>query len=306
MSTETHSQFEFNPADGVIIREPDGEGYGNWVGGKVSYDEDSGRFALFYRVRRPLEAGRAGTCAVALSSDGIMFEDVWSATKGDLAANSIEEGHCVRDDTGWRLYVSYEVVGTSLWRIDVMRAHDPSGFEAQSRRTVLWPADYGLDWIKDPFVTRRGGEWWVYAAASPRTPPIHDGSSRFAGPLDATVLARSADGLYFPSVEYVFEAPVDDTWHGRRARINSVFPWAGGYVGCFDGGRTFYDNYEEKAGLALSSDGISFEQLDTGRPWLDSTRYVCAVPVGDAVHFYYEYTRSDGAHDLRVFKVERV
>jgi hypothetical protein len=33
-------------------------------------------------------------------------------------------------------------------------------------------------------------------------------------------------------------------------------------------------------------------------------RYVYGLPVGDRIHFYYEYTREDGAHDLRVAVVE--
>lgn len=289
------------------MREPPGPGYGNWVGGKVSHDPASGLFALFYRSRKPLEHGRAGRCAVALSDDGVNFVDVWSAGKDEFDANSVEEGHCVRNDDEWRLYVSYEVAGTNQWRIDVIRASKPERFEVQSRRTVLHPGDYGLGWIKDPFLMRGDDEWWLYAAAPPRTGPTVDGPRIDAGPLDATVLATSGDGLYFPLIEYVFEAPGDDTWHGRRARINSVIPWADGFVAFYDGGRTFYDNYEEKAGLATSQDGRDFTRIGTGGPWLSSphgiVRYVCAVRVSDEIYFYYEYTRPDGSHELRVSSV---
>ena len=87
-----------------------------------------------------------------------------------------------------------------------------------------------------------------------------------------------------------------------------MIPWQSGFVAFFDGGRTFYDNYEEKAGLATSSDGRTFTRLDTGGPWISSphgvVRYICAVWVGEAVFFYYEYTLADGSHDLRVSRVE--
>lgn len=304
MTDDPMTTLLFDPSAGKVVREPPGAGYGNWVGGKAYYDEPSGQFALFYRSRKPLEQGRAGRCAVAVSEDGVNFTDVWSATKEDLDANSVEEGHCVRDGDEWKLYVSYEIAGTNTWRIDVMSASKPERFKAQSRRTVLHPGDYGLGWIKDPFLMRSGSEWWLYAAAPPRTGPRVEGSRIDAGPLDATVLAVSDDGLYFPAIEYVFEAPGDDSWHGRRARINSLIPWDDGYVAFFDGGRTFYDNYEEMAGLATSRDGREFTRLDTGGPWLSSphgiVRYVCAVPVADEVFFYYEYTREDGSHELRV------
>ena len=124
--------LKFDPAAGTVIRSPEGEGYGYWVGGhKVSYDAESGTFALFYRRRMPLEYGRGGTCAVALSDDGIAFEDVWGTTKEDLASTSIEVGHALRHGDEWRLYLSYEYAPTGEWRIDVIRADAPERFRAQ-------------------------------------------------------------------------------------------------------------------------------------------------------------------------------
>lgn len=290
------------------MRQPPGEGYGNWVGGKVSYDEDSDRFVLFFRVRRPLEEGRAGHCGVAVSDDAISFEDTWRATKEELAANSIEEGHCVKVRGRWHLYVSYEIEGTATWRIDVMTAPEPAGFATQGRRTVLEPADYGLPWIKDPFVMLRDDRVWLYAAVPDRYGPAMSGSRVTARAMDATVLARSDDGLYFPEIQYVFEAPGDDSWHGRRARINSIVEWEPGYLAFYDGGRTFFDNYEEKAGLAISPDGIEFERVSTEEPWLGAphgrARYVSAVRARGSLYLFYEFTRDDGSHDLRMVELE--
>ena len=126
--------------------------------------------------------------------------------------------------------------------------------------------------------------------------------------MDSTILARSDDGLYFPEIQYVFEAPRDDSWHGRRARINSIVEWQDGYVAFYDGGRTFYDNYEEKAGLALSPNGVEFERVATDEPWLGSphgrVRYVSAVRARGSLHLFYEFTRDDGSHDLRTVALE--
>ena len=302
-------RLRFDASQGVVVREPPGTGYGNWVGGKVSFDAGTGRFVLFYRERRPLEQGRAGRCAVAVSDDGIRFTDVWEASKEDLNANSIEEGHCLRVGDMWHLYVSYEIAGTSTWRIDVMQADDPASFSAQARRTVLSPTDFGLPWIKDPYVLPVDDELWLYAAVPARQGSVVDGDVINAAPMDATIRSVSADGLYFPGLEYAFEAPGDDSWHGRRARLNSVIPWDEGYRGVYDGGRTFYDHYEAKAGLAWSDDGISWTRIsaDNG-PWLSSphgsVRYVCGVIAGENLHLYYEYTREDGSHDLRVGVLE--
>ncbi len=300
----------FDPTAATVIREPLGTGYGYWAGGhKVSYDPDGGLFALFYRQRAPLERGRGGLCAVATSTDGTDFTDVWSADKSALAATSIEVGHCVRHDPDeWRLYVSYEFAPTGEWRIDVIRGPEPGALDTQGRRTVLAPGDYRLPWIKDPWVARSGEEYHLYAAAPPRQTALSHGTRIEAGPLDATVLAVSADGLYFPTLKYVFEAAGDDSWHGRRARLNSMIPWQGGWLATWDGGRTFYDNYEEWCGLATSPDGRHFARIDTGGPWVRSphgcVRYVYGLRVDDTVYWYFEYTRKDGSHDLRVAVVE--
>lgn len=296
---------EFDPTAAHVVKTPPGTGYGNWVGGKVAFDTAAGLFVLFYRERKPLEQGRAGTCGVAVSSDGLHFEDVWTATKEDFNANSIEEGHVVRFNGRWMLYVSYEIKGTSIWRIDLLEADTLADFDAQERRTVLSPREFGLPWIKDPYVHVMEDELWLFAATHPRTGPQTLGDSIHAAPLDATVLSISTDGRHFPSIEYVFEAPGDDSWHGRRARINSMVEWGDGYLAMFDGGRTFYDNYEEHAGLAVSDDGRSFERLPDR--WVTSPygciRYVCALRATGWVWFYFEYTRQDGSHDLRVARV---
>ena len=167
-----------------------------------------------------------------------------------------------------------------------------------------------MPWIKDPHVYPRGDEWWLYAAVPSRIGPRVAGNVVHAGPLDATVLAVSQDGRYFPTIEYVFEATGEDNWHGRRARINSVLAWGDGFVAMWDGGRTFYDNYEEWAGIASSPDGRSFARIETNGPWVRSphgcVRYVGAVRARGSVYLYYEYVREDGAHELRASVVDDV
>ena len=79
-------------------------------------------------------------------------------------------------------------------------------------------------------------------------------------------------------------------------------------VATFDGGRTSYDNYEEHSGLATTHDGLHFERIDTNGPWVRSphgcVRYVYGLRVEDRIYFYFEYTREDLSHDLRVAVVD--
>ena len=299
--------LDFDPSQGTVIRLPPGRGYGYWVGGhKVSFDPADGTFLLFYRERRPLESGRGGEAAVARSTDGISFDDIWRVDKADLGAASIEVGHVLRDPEGsYRLYLSYEREASGgRWQVDLITAKDPARFDPQHRRTVLHPFDYGLGWVKDPFVVLREGEFWTYVAVPARPRSTTNGRRISARPLDATAVARSDDGVYFPALEYVFEAPGTDRWDGRRARLDSVFPWGGGWAATYDGGRTSYDNYEEWAGLATSPDGLTFVRVTSDAPWVrspyGSVRYVYVLPLPDRVFVYYEYTRADGSHDLRV------
>lgn len=301
-------RLRFDPTRGTVIREPPGRGYGYWAGGhKVFWD--GARFVLFYRLRTPLEHGRGGLARLAVSTDGFNFDDVWEVDKSQLASTSIEVGHCVKTNDSWRLYLSYEVAGTSAWRIDLIEGSDLESLDPQARRTVLSPGDYGLPWIKDPFLVPANDGWHLFAAAPPRRSsiPADEGDTLVARPLDATVLATSADGRYFDSLQYVFEPPGGGTWHGNRARLNSVFELDDIWIATYDGGRTFYDNYEEWAGLATSHDGIAFSRLPQPEPWIrsphGSVRYIYGQPTDGGMLFYYEYCREDGSHDLRVSEV---
>ena len=150
----------------------------------------------------------------------------------------------------------------------MIRGKNPAALNTQGRRTVLSPGDYSMPWIKDPFVLFEGPELWLYAAAPPRPASLEESPVRTVRPLDATIRAVSTDGLYFPAVEYVFEAPDTDTWDGKRARLNSLIRVGDGYAATYDGGRTFYDNYEEWAGIAVSGDGRTFTRCQTDGPWV--------------------------------------
>jgi hypothetical protein len=55
--TDPHIALDFNPTASQIVREPPGEAYANWIGGKMAYDAETGVFSLFYRNARHLNRG---------------------------------------------------------------------------------------------------------------------------------------------------------------------------------------------------------------------------------------------------------
>ncbi len=305
---------KFDPEKGATVREPEGKGYGYWVGGhSVIYDPELKKFFLYYRVRLPLGKGRGGKCRIAESSDGVEFKDIWEATKEQFNAESIEVGSLIRDpESGiWRLYISYQELG-GPWRVDLIEADHPKNFDPWHHRTVMQPEEYGLTSVKDPKAYIVGGLYYVFVDVNPRQDEFYEDEHGERHPLgsDATGLMISADGRYFKDFRYVFEpgrgGPGE--WGHCRARINSVVYLPPLYVGFFDGGTTFYDMYEEHCGVAISHDLEHWRRVSTNGPWIKSPygciRYMDALIVDNTLWYYYEYTRKDGSHELRVNRVE--
>jgi hypothetical protein len=64
----------FDPKDGITIFDSPGEGAGYWIGAPgVIYDDEKGKFFIYYRRRKPRELGRGYECGIAESIDGINF-----------------------------------------------------------------------------------------------------------------------------------------------------------------------------------------------------------------------------------------
>jgi hypothetical protein len=76
-----------------------------------------------------------------------------------------------------------------------------------------------------------------------------------------------------------------------------------GWLGLYDGSASIAQNYEERCGLARSSDLRHWERVSVDGPAIGTARGpggVRYVEITDAGDVFYEYTRPDGAHELRV------
>ena len=304
-------------SSGQIIREPAGLQAGHWAGAPgVFYAADERAWYLTYRIRRPrgVEPDRGGEARIARSSDLSSWEDIWSVTKDKFNSASIERCALRKGlDGGWRYFASYVDPLDGRWCVSVLNADDVRDLNATRTAPVFKAASLGLEGIKDPWVFAVDGTFHMLlsvAVATPRT------SGQSHSTLDifntgecvsATGLAVSRDLDNWEWQGVVF-TPGPSGWDRYCRRLNCVIPNRGKYFAFYDGSTSHAENYEEKTGLAVSSDLRRWTSLTPNGPLFTSPhasgslRYVDAQMNGQEVCLFYEFARSDGAHDLRLTK----
>jgi hypothetical protein len=251
---------------------------------------------LAYRLRRPLGAGRGHAMKVARSADGVRFETMLTFTRDQFAAESLERPALVRTPAGrWRLYVSCATPGTKHWRVEVLDAIHPSGFDA-SQRVVALPGDAKTG-VKDPVIRHYGGSWHLWASCHPLADP---------GEADQMVTdyATSEDGL-----EWTWHGTAlagrPGSWDSRGARVTAICRASGGFAAFYDGRASAAENYEERTGIATGTEPTALVAARHGpaaqsRHGGHGLRYLDVVALPGGRHrLYYELTRPDGAHELR-------
>lgn len=321
-SSDAVAGMLFRPEQSVAVREPEADTPGHWAGAPGAYyDPAAGAFYLTYRRRRQrgVVSDRGYACFIARSADGIRFDDIWTVRKEQLRSASMER-FCLRQDGGrWLLYLSYVDPADNRWRIDVVEAASPGGFEIDSRRPALTPAATGTEGVKDPFVLRIGPAWLMFASyAAPAAMTAGQRAAAHAtGDIYATGattfptgLATSLDGVTWDWQGEVLGT--GDSWDRYQARIGSVLP-AGheagpGWLAFYDGSADQAENYEERCGLALSLNLTGWLRLTPRGPALvtatgASLRYVDSVMAEGTRFFYYEYALPGRGHELRAAAV---
>ncbi len=329
----------FDPREGMIVRAPLGEGAGWWAGAPgASFDAATNTFYLVYRLRQPRELGRGVECRIAASDNGVTFKDIWALPKTSLAALSLERSSLLRGlDDKWRLYLSYVSEEDQKWRISVLEADEPDGFDLSRLQVVMTPEDVGAEGVKDPAVMLIGRMYYMLASYATREGDLSAEAQQgkhATGDIYNTGLTRSrtgaaisGDGQHFQwlgdvsplsnplsAVSGVRNAEISTApvWDAYCKRIGSVVPLdTGGYLAFYDGSASVSENYEEKTGLAHSFDLRTFYSLSPHTPALvsphasGSLRYIDVLPVGRELFYYYEIATEDGSHELRVSVVER-
>jgi hypothetical protein len=295
--------LEFRAAS--VLKEPPGTGPGHWAGAPGAFT-DADALYLIYRVRWPRPT-RGGELRIA-HGDGEGFETIWSATREDFGSPSIERCAILRDGRTWRLYVSYVDGADGRWRIDVIQASCPDSFDPAARRLALGADMANAVAVKDPWLRRVGDRWWMFVSYGERPP---GDERKFHGSGDAlstgavkseTGLATSLDGLRWKWDGRVFAASAKG-WDKATAGLTTAFRSGEDWIGIYDGASDISENYEERCGMARSTDLRTWERIGSG-PAIGAAggpgtvRYVESIVVGASVRFFFERTRPDGAHEL--------
>jgi hypothetical protein len=296
----------FEPERGRPIVAPPCFGPGCWAGAPGAYADRHVTY-LVYRMRRP-QPGRGYELRLAASHDGLHFETAWSAGKDRFGAESIERCALVRVGDRWRLYVSYVRSDDRRWRIGLVEAHSVDAFDPADMVVVLDPLALGVAAVKDPWLRRDGDRWLMFVSYGtlPATQMVGlhaTGDALSTGrTLSASGLATSLDGKRW-SWEGAVLTPGPSGWDSFTTRLTTAVRDRAGLLGLYDGSASLAENYEERCGLARSTDLRHWERISLDGPAIGTARgqggvrYVDITTEGDV---FYEYTRADGAHELRV------
>jgi hypothetical protein len=305
--------------DPRVVREPVSGGAGYWVGAPgVFYARDEPAFYLTYRIRRPrgVEPDRGGEARIARSVDLIQFDDVWGVTKDVYGSASIERSAICKDANGtWRYFTSFVDPADGRWCVSVVTGPDVRRLDATRARRLFTAAPLGLEGVKDPWLFEDQGIHYMVLSVATPTPRTAAGSHatldifNTGDCVSATGLARSRDLESWEWLGVVF-APEASGWDTYCRRINSIVRHNGTYLGFYDGSASHLENYEEKTGLAVSTDLRSWTSLTSEGPALTSPsasgslRYLDLVASTDRLWTFYEWARDDGAHDLRIAPID--
>lgn len=308
-------------ASGKIIREPVAFEGGYWAGAPgVFYAADERAWYLTYRIRRPrgVAPDRGGEARIARSTDLQNWQDVWSVTKDKFNTASIERAAIRKGPDGqWRYFTSYVDSADGRWCVSCLKADDIRNLDPARAQSVFKGPSLQVEGIKDPWILSYDGAFYMFLSIALPTPKTSQASHstldiyNTGECLSATGLAISRDLENWQWQGVVFK-PGASGWDRYCRRINSVVPYQQKFIAFYDGSAGHAENYEEKTGLAVSSDLRRWECLSPSNPVLTSPhssgslRYIDAQPANGSpgpLNVFYEFARPDSAHDLRLIGI---
>jgi hypothetical protein len=305
-------------ANGQVIRQPVGFEKGYWVGCPGTfYDAQENATYLTYRIRRPrgVAPDRGGEVRVARSTALPHFDDLWTLHKDQVNTASIERSAIHRGADGqFRYFTSFVDPADGRWFVSMLKGARVEEFDAARLQRLFSAGPLGLEGVKDPWIFAEGGTYYMFlsvATAIPQTgQEAHETLDIFnTGQCkSATGLATSTDLDHWDWQGVIF-SPGESGWDQYCRRINSLVRIEDKYLAFYDGSASHLENYEERTGVAVSTDLRDWKTLSPDAPLLTSPhtsgslRYIDARLRDGKAEIYYELARPDGAHDLRLVNV---
>ena len=313
-------------AGGRVIRQPVGREPGYWVGCPGAFfDEVEQAWYLTYRIRRPrgVAPDRGGEVRIARSTDLERWDDVLTVTKDRYHSASIERSCLQRGKDGdWRYFTSYVHPADGRWCTAMMKSATVASLDPAGAKVVFSGPPLALEGVKDPWMIEHDGVYHLFLSIATPTPKTGEASHASLDIFNtgecksATGLAVSRDLDHWEWQGVVF-APEAGGWDRYCRRMNSVVPLAAAgtagkapagaprFLGFYDGSASHLENYEEKCGLAVSSDLRNWQSIAPQQPAFTSPfastslRYLEAKAAKGARQLFYEFARADGAHEMR-------
>tara|TARA_B100001123_G_scaffold430924_1_gene551649 strand:- start:122 stop:1096 length:975 start_codon:yes stop_codon:yes gene_type:complete len=309
-----HSITE-NLLNGTIAKEPVGDEQGYWAGAPGWYWDKSDQVGyICYRIRRPrgIEPDRGGESRIAKTADFKTFEDVWSVHKDAYESASIEKSILRRGSDGvFRYLTSYVAPEDGRWCVTVNKSDNIESLDAGKTQRLFTATELGLEGIKDPWILAENGKYHLFMSVAIDTASTKDSSHdtldifNTGECISATALATSEDLDNWDYQGVILKPEGDSAWDKYCRRINSVLPLNDKYYAFYDGSEGHHQNYEERTGLAVSTDLKNWEILTPDEPCISSPyatgslRYIDAQLHKDEIRFMYELTRANGSHEMR-------
>jgi len=308
-------ELKFNPADGMVLREPEKAGRGYWVGSPgVFYDQEKELYYLTYRYhshdtyQNTNIMKRGHIARIASSNNGAEFNDIKEFRNEDFHSSSLGRASLIKlKDGTFRYFMCHDNLDETQWVIGVLSAPQVAELKADSWQPLFTSGDAVKESLRDPYVFYQNNTYYLLVTIERIHWPENEGGDKYAGVTvkRSTGYATSTDGIHFDWKGEVFKPP-QTGWDADCRRIASVLPLKGQLVAFYDGISGSENNHEDVSALALGPRidalaPIEPELFKIVSPWgTGSCRFIDMIRVRDKFYFYYECSRPDESHELRV------
>jgi len=308
-------ELKFDPSNGTIIRSPESGSRGYWVGAPgVFYDQGKELFYLTYRYHThecypgTSVMKRGHIARIASSQNGVDFVDVKEFRNEDFHASSLGRASLVRMKDGtYRYFMCHDNIDETRWVIGVLSAPRPEELRPDSWEPVFASGEATKESLRDPYLFVHDDAYYLLVTIERIRWPENEGGDKYAGVTvkRSTGYAISTDGIHFDWRGEIFKPP-DQGWDSDCRRITCVLPMTGQLVALYDGSSGYKNNHEDMSAMAT---GLRIDALTPVDPQVfrissrwgtGSCRFVDVTRVGGRTYYYYECSRQDGSHDMRV------